>query len=157
MHIEVDQSGKIGDTKVNTVLGFSNGISYAVVIPAQVKRNCVHYLRRYNVSGDNFYMRMFATGLYFLLKNKIKRYTRITIDIEYKGQETYIKEHLINLIRRSRQKIDPSLIQFKSIGKKSRAHGISLETFQRKRNTDLILYGDNILSGITIKKDRGPK
>lgn len=45
MRVEVDQSGKIGDTKVPTVLAFSNGRSFAVLIPAIVKRECLKRLR----------------------------------------------------------------------------------------------------------------
>ena len=37
MKVEVDQSGKIGDTKVPTVLAFSNGKKVAILIPAKAK------------------------------------------------------------------------------------------------------------------------
>lgn len=45
MQIEVDQSGKIGDTKVPTVLAFSNEDSHSILIPATVKRECLGFLR----------------------------------------------------------------------------------------------------------------
>ncbi len=41
----MDQSGKIGDTKVSTALAFSNGKRHAILIPATVKRECVRVLR----------------------------------------------------------------------------------------------------------------
>ncbi len=68
MRVEVDQSGKIGDTKVPTVLAFSNEESYAILIPAKVKRECVQRLREQGRTGKTFYMRLFAIGLFFLLK-----------------------------------------------------------------------------------------
>lgn len=39
-----DQSGKIGDTRVHTVLAYSDTESYAILIPASVKRDCVQKL-----------------------------------------------------------------------------------------------------------------
>lgn len=38
MQIEIDQSGKIEDTRKDTVLAFSNGKNYSILIPAEVKR-----------------------------------------------------------------------------------------------------------------------
>jgi hypothetical protein len=46
MKVEVDQSGKIGDTKVPTVLAFSNGKKFTVLISAKVKRECILHVRK---------------------------------------------------------------------------------------------------------------
>lgn len=43
--VEVDQSGKIGDTKVHTVLAFSNSYGFSILIPANVKRECIKIQR----------------------------------------------------------------------------------------------------------------
>jgi len=43
--VEVDQSGKIEDTRVATVVAFSDGIHRVVLVPAQVKRECSAVLR----------------------------------------------------------------------------------------------------------------
>jgi len=56
MRVEVDQSGKIGDTRVPTVLAFSDGNTYAIVIPAKVKRKCVHRLRRRGEAGTTLWL-----------------------------------------------------------------------------------------------------
>ncbi|MGA9348062.1 MAG: hypothetical protein WBW48_04565 [Anaerolineae bacterium] len=44
-NVEVDQSGKMGDLAIHTVLAFANDIEYAVLIPAGVKRAIVQKLR----------------------------------------------------------------------------------------------------------------
>jgi hypothetical protein len=46
LDIEVDQSGKIEDTRVDTVIAFSNGLSGTILIPAVVKRVCIRALRK---------------------------------------------------------------------------------------------------------------
>jgi hypothetical protein len=46
MRIEVDQSGKIENTRVDTVLTFADGESRAILVPAAVKRACLMALRK---------------------------------------------------------------------------------------------------------------
>ena len=56
MRVEVDQSGKIGDTKVATVLAFSNEEHFTILIPATVKRACLQRLRKRGKSGATLYL-----------------------------------------------------------------------------------------------------
>ena len=76
MKVEIDQSGKIGDTKVPTVLAFSNGKRSAILIPATVKRECLLSLREQGIAGKTIYMKLFAVGLYLLLKDHIHRFSQ---------------------------------------------------------------------------------
>ena len=62
--VEVDQSGKIEDLAVDTILAFSNGLSRAIRIPAAVKRIGLAFLRRRRVPPKTRYLRMLATGFY---------------------------------------------------------------------------------------------
>lgn len=141
MKVEVDQSGKIGDTKVPTVLAFSNGKDYAVLIPATVKRECLLRLRATTQSGKTLYLRLFAVGLYFLLKDHIKEFTQITIDMEYPGRNAEIKLYLMNLLNRRRISYNPATIRFAQIGKKSNAHSKALAVYQKiqKPNKQIVL------------------
>jgi len=45
MHVEVDQSGKVENTRVDTVLAFSNGMNHAILVSAKVKRIVTKQLR----------------------------------------------------------------------------------------------------------------
>ncbi len=56
MKVEVDQSGKIGDTKIPTVLAFSNGKKLSILIPAKVKRECILRLREKRKLETRLYM-----------------------------------------------------------------------------------------------------
>ncbi|MBM3135442.1 MAG: hypothetical protein FJZ89_09230, partial [Chloroflexi bacterium] len=73
MHIAVDQSGKIEQTDKATALAFSNGISYAVLIPARVKRKAITILRATGRRGKSVYISLFAAALYQLLKDHLDK------------------------------------------------------------------------------------
>ena len=98
MHVEVDQSGKIGDTSVPTVLAFSDGENYAILIPASVKRKCLLALRERGKSGTTLYLRLFSTGLFLLLKDRLNQFSLVTIDVEYPGHSGKIKDQIVNLV-----------------------------------------------------------
>lgn len=138
MRIEVDQSGKIGDTKVPTVLAFSNGKEKAILIPATVKRACLRELRRLG-KGAGIYYLMFATGLFLLLKDDIENVDQVTIDVEYRKKDAVIREHLINLLQRAGRRVDASQIQFDLIhrgGKKPRSHDKAYYTYRGELEPD---------------------
>lgn len=145
MRVEIDQSGKIGDTKIPTALAFSNGKKFAVLIPAKVKRECILHLRGMRKMETRLYIQLFAIGLYLLLKKDIKSLEQVVIDFEYPGHESKIKEHLINLFQRAGIKVPPSKIQFGFVRKKSNAHKLAFETFKGKTKPHEIIQLEQIL------------
>jgi hypothetical protein len=110
--IEVDQSGKIEDTATDTVLAFSNGKSYAVLIPATTKRACIQQLRRRGKSGKSLYWRLFTKALFLLLKDHMADLITVTIDDEYTGHSAPIKQELLRLLWGAGVAIDPGQIRF---------------------------------------------
>lgn len=145
MKIEIDQSGKIGDTKVPTVLAFSNGKEYAILIPATVKRGCIQHLRVKGKMETRLYIQLFAVGLYLLLKRDINSLEQIVIDFEYPGHEAKIKEHLINLFRRAGVRVQPARIQFDFVRKKSNAHKLAIEAFKGRAKPHQVIHVEQIL------------
>lgn len=145
MRVEVDQSGKIGDTKVPTVLAFSNGQQYAIFISATIKRQCVHYLRKNGKKGNTLYIKFFSTALYFLLREQIKKLERIVIDLEYPGHEAKIKQHILNLFRRRGITNIANKIEFALIGKKSNAHICGLQVYNGLRKAEKIITYDEMI------------
>jgi hypothetical protein len=139
MKLVVDQSIKIGDTQSPTVLALSNDIQRAILIPAAVKRECIRALRGRWTPDATLYIRLFAAGLFVLLRELLKTADRITIDIEYPGHERDIKDDLLRLCRQAGNKVDPSVIHFEHIGKASPAHRLGLETCRGKRMPDEII------------------
>ncbi|MBX3050149.1 MAG: hypothetical protein KF753_01675 [Caldilineaceae bacterium] len=145
MQVEIDQSGKIGNTGQDTVVAYSNADSFCVLIPRQVKRECLRYLRSQGVAVNTIYYRMFGIGLFYLLRERIDKIDLTLIDVEYPGHEAAIRRYLLNLLRRDRIVVQPDKIRFSFIGKKSNAHKLGLETFQGKRRADVTLTAGDIL------------
>lgn len=157
MRVEIDQSGKIGDTKIATVLAFSNGESFSIYLPATDKRKLIRVLRTPENSRV-IYFQMFAALVYLLIKDFIYKCAIIYIDIEYEGREDQIKVYLLNIFKKFSQAINPDLISFMHIGKKSGAHIKALEAFRDKSKAGRIITVEEVL-GIfpPTKKDRGSR
>ena len=135
-YIEVDQSGKIEYTRTGTVLAFSDEISFAILIPAAVKRECVRSLRAQGKSGPTLTLQLFATALFLLLKDHIADIALAIIDVEYHSRDREIKQHLLNLLRRAGHTVSSDQFVFQEIGKKSPAHKKAVETFRGKIKPD---------------------
>jgi len=144
MQIEVDQSGKIGKTDVDTVLALSNDKSYTICIPRKVKQACLLQLRAKGLQPITIYMRLFAVGLYFLLRDYIARVQGIVIDVEYPGKERQIKEYLFNLLHRAGIDTQGASVVFAYIGKRSSAHSTAIAVFRGKRRADLTLTVEEV-------------
>lgn len=146
MHlVEVDQSGKFEATGQHTALALANSICFTVLIPATVKRDCIRELRKHGVQGPTMYTRLFATSLYFLLRNQIEQAVLVTIDTEYQGRDALIKQHLLYLLRRANYTVDAAQITFGYVGKHSSAHHAALAVFRSKVCPDLELTQKDLL------------
>lgn len=144
--VEVDQSGKIEDTRVATVVAFSDGIQQAVLVPAQVKRECITVLRAKGKGKPAVLARLFATVLYLLLKEHVDDIALAVIDVEYVGHSRDIKQHLLNLLRRGGHAISADRIVFRRIGKKSPAHRLAIDTLRGNRIPDRYVTLEEILA-----------
>ena len=154
MHIEVDQSGKIEQTNRDTALAFSNEISYAVLIPARVKREAINLLRATGRRGKILYISLFAAALYQLLKNHLDRVSLIVIDMEYEGNEQDVKLALLNLIWQHHPVYPAANITFRRIGKRSAAHKKALATYRGVARADRTLKVEELLVPLVDKKQK---
>lgn len=146
--VEVDQSGKVERTQMDTVLAFSNGQRYAIRIPATVKRAVLHVLQqRRKPSGSKkaVYLHLFTAGLFLLLRDHLNVLDHIIIDTEYSGREADIRGMLLLLIRRTDPQYSTDRIMFRQVGKKSPAHSLAWETFRGKRQPDHVVAESELL------------
>lgn len=146
LSVEVDQSGKIGDTGTKTVLAFSNHISFSIVIPARVKREVLAWLRRHHKSTAHSYIRFFAAGLYLLFQEYIAQISHLTIDLEYPGHDQTIQSFLIEYFKRVRINLSGDKIIFRRIGKHSRAHECALSVYQGARKPDRVIRTKELIA-----------
>ena len=136
MRVEIDQSGQIGKFNTDTVLALANGERLAIVIPAAVKRAAHEYLREKYREIREPYLRIFAASLFLLLKDYANKYDQIVIDEEFTGKWSTIKAFLVGYLRKLYPQFNPNVLQWRRIGKRSRAHELALSIYrsrQRKR------------------------
>jgi len=144
MHIEVDQSGKIGDTRVPTVLAFTDGFSKSIFIPAKVKRECVTFLRSRYRELRQPYMKLFAAALFLLLKDYIDEIDRVIIDREYSGKEGIIKGMLLGYIHQVDSDFPKEKIMFGPI--KKEAHEKAYSTFTGNQGPDRKVTAEELIA-----------
>ena len=135
-NVEVDQSGKIERTQVNTALVFSDRIEASILILAVEKRVCVKKLRQRGESGRTMYLKLFAAALFLLLKDYLDQIGVITIDMEYLGKEAEIRTMLLNYIWKTDPAFSKERIVFRGVGKKSPAHQKALAVYRGEEEPD---------------------
>jgi len=131
--IEIDQSGQIGRLNTDTVFAFSDGISYAIVIPAGVKRAAYQSLKQRYRQVREPYLALFAAGVFLLIEDFLNQIDRMLIDEEFTGKEAQIRGRLLNHIRQKRPNFTKDRIAFWRIGKRSRAHLKAYAIYRARR------------------------
>jgi len=129
---QIDQSGKIEQTHRATAVAYSNTKIKTVYISSKEKQKLQSVFR---LTGKNriFVIQTFAILVYLLLESDITGQNKFVIDKEYPGHEAIIKSYIIQLFKNKKnQKIDPQKLHFSKIGKKSNAHKISNQAFNKK-------------------------
>jgi len=124
---QIDQSGKIEQTRVNTVICLSNGSSDTILVLAKTKRQIQEIFRR-NGQIRNYILFTFCATLSVILKRN-PTIKRVIIDKEYYGKEAIIKEILTEMLKATKHFPE---INFSNIGRKVNAHSLAYLTFTKK-------------------------
>lgn len=152
--MEVDISGRIENTSKDTFFAFSNHKNRCIRLSSTSKREIINKLRKAGKTGKSFYLQIYISGLFLLLKDFIGD-QNIVIDIEYISHEREIKQQLLNRFRNPKNNFDSSLINFRHVGKKSPAHNLAIKHYRNKLiKVEKIEIGD-ILKLILKKKKIG--
>lgn len=144
MRIEIDQSGKIEFTGSDTVLAYSNQKQFSILIPSVVKRELIRKYRQRGKVNKIFFLKLFCAGLFLLVKEVFPRIEEIVIDVEYEGNESRIKNILLNHIRKTSPNFDENKIVFRRIGKKSNAHKIAIDVFRENRKEGKMVKAEDL-------------
>lgn len=136
MTIEVDQSIKIEQTNGDTVIAFSNHTSKSLIISASDKKELQTIFRK---AGKRrvFVYRVFAILVFLLIKDHLETIDMMIIDREYFGWEPQIKDYLLQEIRKVKHSFRAKQIQFRLIGKGSRAHALAYQVARRHKKPDM--------------------
>lgn len=136
MIIEIDQSGKVEQTSKPTILAGANGIKISLMIAAREKQKLQRFFR--SVGKPQMYVyTVFAALVVILIRSHFHSLGRIVIDTEYLHQDTLLRNLITELLRKEEPDFDPSLIEFRQIGKGSPAHDLANRIYKRRQKPNL--------------------
>jgi hypothetical protein len=103
----------------------------------------IQNLFRHRGDSKIFIFKTFAILIFLLIAKHFKKKTlQIVIDREYPGYDKLIKQFIVEICLKKGIRLDPRLIHFSAIGKKSKAHDIAIKAFRIKRGEIKIKYKD---------------
>lgn len=127
MQVEIDQGGKIEQLNTHTVVALSNNIQTAIYITAKEKSKLYFSLRKTIIRRRDQNAMVFAVLVCLLLEYSKKNFGSVYVDIEYSGKNDIIE----NTIKKI-SKIKLPDINFKLVGKSSKAHELGINIYRRK-------------------------
>lgn len=125
MRYEIDQSGKIEQTHLNTVLAVSNGKKRTVFLTKKEKR-LLQRLFRAQGKRSGFVYEVFSV-LVSLLIFQAEPEKKVILDNEYLGHEGAIKARILEILKTLGYQREV-VIYFGFVGKQSPAHRLAVKT-----------------------------
>lgn len=137
MRVEVDQSGKVEQTNIITVLGYSNKTSDSISISAVEKVKLQKWFKKFN-NPRLFIIKTFCALLYMLIKDYLKKEQDIFIDREYPGYDNLIKNQIKVYANANNQSINSHYLHLTFIGRHSSAHKVAVIAHRKKKSNQKI-------------------
>lgn len=154
MKYQIDQSGKIEQTNIKTVIALSNDMTYTLLLLPKSKRNLQTYFRRTSDYKIFLYL-VFAISVSYLINLAQPKY-KVIIDKEYFGHEPLIKRLIIESLKVLKISQIPS-IDFGLVGKSSPADQLAYKVATGKKKADIKITAEQVLIVFhAIKNDREP-
>ena len=147
--MEIDQSGRVEDLTMNTVVAFANDHEASVFISAGTKREVVRFLKT-KISPTDYAPVFFSILIFFLIKDE--KFSSVFIDEEYTGKDEFISEKVRKLCKFFKKPC-PQIV-FGRIGKHSQAHAIAIRT-HRSRGKGAIKVSLKNVMVFFLKKTAG--
>lgn len=153
MSLEVDQSGRIENTKTSSVFAIAGEGTNCIYVSKKTKRELIKALRKKN-EPKTFYLDSFCCCIYLLIKRFLSKNCTIAIDREYMGQDKAIKRVIEKLAKKDAIMVKAE-IRFSQIGKKSPAHLLAIANFRKKTPQALDVSANVIISHVRKLKIAG--
>jgi hypothetical protein len=153
MKVEIDQSGKVEDTAVKTVIGDSLG--NVVVLRAKDKR-AIQAVYRLAGIPRIYMIHVFSLLTALVIAKTISKGAEYTIDAEYPGREDEIATLITGFLEKLGYADAKLPMQFLRVGKSSLAHEAAHAAFKQKGLRQHVdqAYVLKLLLPIATKKDR---
>ncbi len=149
---QIDQSGKIEQTSLDTVIAFSNGKKYTILLDKTTKRSLQRIFKDFG-KPEMFVYQTFATILAIIFK-EVKPASKVIIDIEYPGKENLIAVLINEVFERFSWKKD-FYFEFGRVGKSSPADHLAALVARKKSKPDKILGLEEIVNLLWPRKKTG--
>lgn len=130
MKYQIDQSGKIEQTSVDTVIALSNGQQYSLALPGKVKRALQEIFRDKKRSRMFIYETFSVLIVLVLIETKPK--TKVLIDNEYLGQQNLLSVLINEHSGKFFSKNPVPVFEFGFVGKSSPAHVLAAKVGTKK-------------------------
>jgi adenosine/AMP kinase len=138
MQIEVDQSGKIEQTSLDTVIALTNGVKYTLLFKKKDKREVEKYSRE--IGFKKLYpIIIFANLVAMVIKNS-KATKAVLIDTEYHGHNNFIEK-----IIQSRLKAKCPKLRFGYVGKESNSDTLARKVANKKVMPNLVINSKEVI------------
>ena len=134
---QIDQSGKIEQTSLDTIVAIANGKSYCVILPKKIKRLLQEEFRMRKKPRMFIYDTFCALLVIILLK--VKPVTAVFIDKEYFGNEDVIKAKILEYISKITNSDYIPDIDFTLVGKSSQAHKLAAKVGNKQIAPDKVV------------------
>lgn len=141
MRYQIDQSGKIEQTSLDTIIALSNDRRYCVLLPKKVKRLLQEDFRRHKRPRMFIYDTFSALIAIILLR--VKPASPVFIDKEYPSNEGLIKARVLELMSKVSPEYTPE-VEFTLVGKSSPAHLLAAKVGNKKIQADEIITLERI-------------
>ncbi|OGH05972.1 MAG: hypothetical protein A2W22_03530 [Candidatus Levybacteria bacterium RBG_16_35_11] len=146
---QIDQSGKIEQTSINTIIALSNNIRYAVLLPKKTKRALQEIFRNEGRPRMFIYDTFCALITIVLINTKPNK--KVVIDREYKNEDL-IKARILEFIKVFNMK---PVLNFSLVGKSSRAHLLAAKVANKKVKPNVVVKLEDISSILWPAKKTG--
>ncbi len=136
MSYQVDQSGKIEQTNLDTIIAITNNKHFSIVLGKKDKRILEKVFKKIGKSKSYPFI-IFAALLAILFK-LVSVKNKITVDREYVGHENTIRERTLYFLHNLGVE-DTATIVFGHVGKLSRAHDLAAKVGAKKIKPDKVV------------------
>lgn len=144
----MDQSGKIDQTSLDTVIALTNGIKYTLLFKKRDKRVVEKEFRKRKLQKI-FMVIIFANLVAFVIKNS-KSKKSVLIDTEYTGHNKFIEKIIQERLGNKCPKI-----KFGFVGKESKSDELAKKVARKKIKPDYIITASEVLDFALNKKKPG--